>query len=653
MIDTDNYIKCYEKLNDAVYITSRGKLVYVNNAFVNLFGYNKDELLQINPLDLIVNGLEFNEQVREKIAKNESDLVDAECVRKDGSRLVLEISYSALEFDLLDNFYVVVGVARDVTELRKRKRENAARRNILTSVIENISTPVFYKDKDLRFIDCNSAFSNFICKSKAEIIGKTVFEVFSSAQSKIYSESDARIMANKGSQIYNNIINNGNGVPRNVIISKRVFYNADNEVAGIVGTYIDVTDIVANKRKLKVLTTAIEQSESTIVITDKNGNIEYANPMFEKTTGYTVEETLGQNPRILKTNYYSEEFYKELWIVITSGKTWRGEFHNKRKDGSEYWESAIISPVIGSDGNIFNFIAIKDDITEEKKIKKLLIEEEKRYRTIFENAADAILIADSDTGVIIECNNAAEKLFRTSKENIIGLHQSKLHPQNHVEFEFSDSFNRHKNGINQTIEGVILRFDGSICDVFISGSSIEFNNKKALLGFFKDISVLKIVQQELIFAKEKAEESDRLKSAFLANMSHEIRTPLNAIMGFAELLKLPNLTENKRSDFLDIINVSGKGLLQIINDVIDLSKIESGLLLIDRKPIALDNMMLDIYNLFSVEASRKGLKLEYVNEINNESVYVILDEIRIKQIMTNFIGNALKFTHEGGVDFVY
>jgi diguanylate cyclase (GGDEF)-like protein/PAS domain S-box-containing protein len=142
------------------------------------------------------------------------------------------------------------------------------------------------------------------------------------------------------------------------------------EPIGILGSSRDITARKRAEAQVRKFSQAVEQSGSSIVITDVNANIEYANPQFTKVTGYALEEALGKNPRILQSGRHGGEFYKELWQAITTGKTWRGVFHNKRKDGTLYWESAIITPVQDENGKTIHYIAIKEDITERKRAEE-------------------------------------------------------------------------------------------------------------------------------------------------------------------------------------------------------------------------------------------------------------------------------------------
>jgi PAS domain S-box-containing protein len=229
-------------------------------------------------------------------------------------------------------------------------------------------------------------------------------------------------------------------LPIHVLLSGRVTKNGEQCIVSMV----DITERRKSEKKLKLLSRAMEQSPVTVVITDKKGNIRYTNPKFTEITGYTQDEVLGQNPRILQSGKQSSEFYNELWETILSGNDWHGEFQNRKKNGDHYWESAVISPIVNDSGDIDYFVAVKEDITEKKQ-----------------------MIAD------------------------------------------------------------------------------------------------------LINAKEKAEESDRLKSAFLANMSHEIRTPMNGILGFTDLLKEPCLSGEAQKEYISIIEKSGARMLNTINDIIN------------------------------------------------------------------------------------
>jgi PAS domain S-box-containing protein len=287
----------------------------------------------------------------------------------------------------------------------------------------------------------------------------------------------------------------------------------------------DITEKKKAEEKIKLLNQAVESSSVSVIITDAEGRIIYTNPYFTELTGYSPNEVLGKNPRLLKSGLQSKKFYKDLWATILSGNTWAGELRNKKKNGEIYWERIVISPIIDTDGVVTNFVAIQEDISERKRML-----------------------------------------------------------------------------------------------------------------------------EELAAAKEKAEESNRLKSAFLANMSHEIRTPMNSIIGFMELLKRPGLSTEKRDEFINIINKSGERLLNTINDIIEISKIEAGAIEINISEVSITEILQDQYNLFFPQFEKKGINFNTVINLENQKVIFFTDKSKLESVLTNLVSNALKFTFKGFVE---
>jgi PAS domain S-box-containing protein len=296
-----------------------------------------------------------------------------------------------------------------------------------------------------------------------------------------------------------------------------------------VGIMRDITERLQKDRRLRQLSRAVEQSPSSVVITNLEGAIEYVNPKFSEITGYSLEEARGQNPRILKSGETSPEVYKELWANISSGREWRGELHNKKKNGGLYWEFASISPIRNSKGEITNYLAVKEDITELKT--------------------------------------------REEQTNLL------LH--------------------------------------------------------------------ELQAARVASEAATRTKSQFVANMSHEIRTPMNAILGFLDLLRGTQLNDQQK-DYLETIASSGEVLLAIINDILDLSKIEEGKLKLEHIDFNLDHLAEDVIRMIRPKIESKPVVLSYrIGE--NVPHNLKGDPTRVRQLLLNFLSNAVKFTDKGEV----
>lgn len=242
----------------------------------------------------------------------------------------------------------------------------------------------------------------------------------------------------------------------------------------------EIEDRKLAEKELKKLSLAINQSPASIVITDREGNIEYINPKFTQITGYSSEEAMGQNPRILKSGEQSPEFYKQLWETITSGKEWRGELYNKRKDGKFFWENASISPVLNDKGEIKNFIAVKEDITERKQSEENLLKSKERFRNLVETTSDWVWEID-ENAVYTYASPQIQRILGYRFEEIVGKTPFELMPREEANrvaalfkpivasqkpFDCLENINLHKDGTPVVLEtsGVpVFDADGKFC----------------------------------------------------------------------------------------------------------------------------------------------------------------------------------------------
>lgn len=305
-------------------------------------------------------------------------------------------------------------------------------------------------------------------------------------------------------------------------------YFENGNLVRIKGINIDITERKHTLERLKLLDTSVEQSPMSVMITNPEGIIEFVNPNFTRSTGFSTEEVVGQTPAILKSGYHSREFYHNLWSTIKKGEIWNGEIQNRKKNGELFWERVLISPVKNERKEVTHFVSIREDVTEKKRL-----------------------------------------------------------------------------------------FD------------------------------------ELVEAKEKAEESNQLKSAFLANISHEIRTPMNSILGFSELLKLPELSTEEKEEFLEIIEQSGKRMLNTITKIVEISRIDTNQVDLALSPVHVNHLLRKIEMQFEHAALDKQLCMDLKLGLPDDHALLQTDEEKLETVIKYLLDNAFKYTQCGSVNFGY
>ncbi|WP_415887328.1 EAL domain-containing protein [Neptuniibacter sp. QD37_6] len=246
-------------------------------------------------------------------------------------------------------------------------RQNLNReRGLLKGLIDALPDHIFIKDTHGNYLGCNTAFQKFTGKSEAEITGRTDYELFVEAQAVKNEQEEKSVIKHLSSDSQEQWSDDQSGKPILLNTLKMPFWDTDGQLQGLVGISRDITEERKAQEHILTLSQAIEQSPVSVVITSLDGEIEYVNSTFEKVTGYKKEEVLGQNSRILKSGRTPIGRYAELWQHLIHGKAWRGEFQNQRKNGEIFWEQAHIAPVYDSEGQIKHYLAVKQDITQQK-----------------------------------------------------------------------------------------------------------------------------------------------------------------------------------------------------------------------------------------------------------------------------------------------
>ncbi len=529
--------------SDGVHILNKdGDVLEVSDAFCEALGYSREEVEKMNVRDWDVQYLpsELRAMIHSLFLKNSVSRFESLHRRRDGQ--VLNVEISTYPFTLADQAFLFAS-SRDITE---RKRAEAALKESETrfkALFDNSPDPCFIIDAQHRFTLCNASAVQILGYERAE----QVLRQPPSALSPVY-QADGRTSLEKSEECmdiahrqgihrfeWQHLRHDGSMLPVEVTL-------ASITLNGEACLYCMWRDISARKQaedRLLKLSMAVEQSPESIVITDVHGHIEYVNEAFVRNTGYQREEALGQNPRILQSGRTPKSVYTELWHALRQGQVWQGEFVNRRKDESEYIEFAIVSPIRQANGQISHYVAIKQDITNQKDTEAELLQ----YRQHLEDLVEQ----------------------RTA---------------------------------------------------------------------------------QLAEAKQIAETASRAKSAFLANMSHEIRTPMNGILGMAHLLQREALTPTQ-TERVARISEAGQHLLNVINDILDLSKIEAEKFVLEESDISVPALVHNAISMLQERASSKGLQL--AAEIDDIPGHLLGDPTRLQQALLNYGTNAIKFTEQGSI----
>ncbi len=284
-------------------------------------------------------------------------------------------------------------------------------------------------------------------------------------------------------------------------VTGQALWNDNGRAHRMAGSIVDITEGKLAQEELRKLSLATEYSPASVVITDIHGTIEYVNTTFCKVTGYSTEEAIGQNPRILKSGNLPESLYQDLWQTIMAGKTWQGDLINKKKNGEEFWESASISPIKNDEGQITHFVAIKQDITERKL-------QEQRFQELINAAPDAMVIVDA-RGDITLVNNQTERLFGYDRSELIGQKVEILVPQenraNHPKLREHYVRNASVRPIGQALSLVAQAKDGIRIPVDISLSPIETADGLLVVASVRDVTERKKAEETIRKQKEFVE----------------------------------------------------------------------------------------------------------------------------------------------------
>jgi PAS domain S-box-containing protein len=377
-------------------------------------------------------------------------------------------------------------------------------------------------------------------------------------------------------------------------------------------------------------------------------------------TNKVVNEIFGfQSKEILDTQIdgisigispYSSKEWFEYFRKAVGGEMQHFLWKSKRKNGEIFWTDYTLKRAgIGGENRV---IAVVRDVDKDVRSQKALEESEEKFRQLTETSPTAIFIYQENK--FVHVNPGTVRMTGYSEEELLKMDfWEVVHPDMREMVKNIGLQRQAGEDVPTRYEMKLLTKTGEEKWIDFNASRLIYKGKPAAIGNVIDITKTKNTVRELIHSKEKAEEADRLKSSFLANMSHEIRTPLNGILGFSQLLNDSDITEERKSRYIEIINKSGEQLLTIISDILDISKLEVGQLPIVIEKYSVNAVIDDIFLMFEDKAHSENKQFFFEKGLSDQESLIFTDEIRLKQILINLVSNALKFTKKGHIKYGY
>ena len=664
-------------LNSGILVVDENeKISFMNQRFCNILSIqvNAEQLIGTDYLVTVDKAAYIFKKPEELVSRvstimqhklpvfaDELELIDGRILERDYIPIFIENEYKGY----LWNF-------TDITERKNHENQLIDLTNIQNGILNGTDYGIIYTDTNGIIKSFNRGAENMLGYTAEEMVNVSSPAIF-----HVYEEIEARAKALSEELGYtiepgflafnakarNNVIETNewtyikkNGERLTVLLSVSCIRNSFDEIIGFLGISRDITE---QKEAQEALTLSeeryrniVEKSTDVIYKTDRSGFFTFINPVAERITGYKREELLKKHFSLL----IKEENKKDALVfyhdqVKQRKRTTYYEFPIITKSGEERWigQSVQLSELKGRD---FELTALAIDITERKNYERTIFLQKEKYQNIITNMNLGLLEVDLEDRIQF-INPSFTAISGYGQEELMGKKASELFvSDSHINL-VKEKAQQRSQGISDMYEFPAKNKKGELRWWMISGAP-NYDDKGNLIGsigIHLDITAQKRLELELELARSKAEESSKAKEAFLANMSHEIRTPLSAIIGMIRELAKEKLSD-KQNQYVHNTSVASQHLLSVLNNILDISKIEAGELQLDLHHFSLTNILNDIQSILINKANEKGLYLK-INHQVGKNFFFIGDSSRFRQIFLNLVGNAIKFTHAGGVSVTY
>lgn len=566
---------------------------------------------------------------------------------------ILELNFNTLYLN--DAIFGISVFGKDITTRKIAETKLLNSEEKFRAIFKNNATAIAIINFDTSISMVNEACCNLSGYSNEEIIGMSWTQ-------HITPEDLQRL------KDYNNQrLLNSNDVPDKYEFS---FFRKDGEkrygsmsvsmihsINKIATSIIDITEQKQKEAELRIsidkLSKIFAASPSGISINDFSSEYPFldCNEMFEQMFGYTREEIIRTKLEDLRI-FADPDDKEKILLALKTNKRLRNFEHRFRKKNGEIGIGLLSMEQIELNDKIC-LIVSNLDISKRKKAEEALADREIQYRNLFKNAPVGIFHSTPE-GKLLKANPTIANILGYSIDELIDeIKTTQIYADPEIRTQLIEDVIK-KDGFHKK-EVIWIKKDKNriIAELTVRKVLNSLNEIAYLEIFIEDITEKKKILDELIIAKEKAEESDRLKTAFLQNISHEVRTPMNAIMGFSNFLNDPDLLPEERKEFSDIIVQNCNQLLSIITDIVTIATIETGQEKFEEGETNINTICMFIYDQFLSKSQKQCLAFNYNTSLADNDALIITDETKVKQILINLVSNAFKFTKKGSVDFGY
>jgi PAS domain S-box-containing protein len=649
------YSELMEQTRDVIFVLSnQGIIVSLNHAFEHITGWQLEECIG-KPLTRLLHPDDVT-LVEERISNILNGSINQELElrikKKSGVYLYSEI----LSSPQVDNGKIIgiLGIGRDITDRKMTEAALLESEERFKALSKMGHEALMIHDKGI-ILDANPAFASLTGSSSPDdLVGKNGFEVIPFVPGSKKIVADHMLRESSDSYDIELLDANQKRIPFETG-SAEVFYRGNK------ARLVYMRDITDRKRtdealirERTLLRTLVDLLPALIYVKDRESRFLVANNACAKFMKTSVsQELIGKTDKDFYLPQAAAEFRSDELKVLAGDPLINKEEQSTSADGITKTILTTKVPLRDIDGKITGLVGTSIDITDAKRVEESLRISEENFRVLFDENPFPTVLSEMPSGKIAFVNKKLSELMGRDQKDILGKTANELDLLTEPDDLEKLTSLIACQGFVDNVEVDKVYPNGEHGTDLIFMRLLIINGKQYCLTVIQDITERKHAEQAVIKAREKAEESDRLKSAFLANMSHEIRTPMNGILGFAELLKNKLLTGEEQNKYINIIEKSGSRMLNILNDLIDISKIESGQMNVTISDCNVNEQTEFIYNFFKPEVEGKGISLSLKNGLPPDDAIVRTDREKIDTVLTNLIKNAIKFTEKGSIEFGY